>query len=120
MSKFFVIRQKSLQKVLINKAANESAKTSEFVIVKNVNVNLENRIVHLEKLQAKAEQYNIRNNVEISGISNEISDEDLENNVLETCKNSNIINPADIKCCRHLPLERDSTTDCQACKQETL
>ena len=47
-------------------AANEKI-TSELVIVKNFNVNLENRIVNLEKLQAKAEQYNRRNNVEISG-----------------------------------------------------
>ena len=38
-------------------AANEKI-TSELVIVKNVNVNLENQIVNLEKLKAKAEQYN--------------------------------------------------------------
>ena len=68
----------------------------ELVIVKNVNVNLENRSVNLEKLQAKAEQYNRRDNVEISGILNEIPDDDLENHVIEICKNSNIINLADI------------------------
>ena len=33
--------------------------TSELVIIKNVNINLENQIINLEKLQAKAEQYNI-------------------------------------------------------------
>ena len=38
-------------------AANEKI-TSELVIVKNVNVNLENQIVNLEKLKTKAEQYN--------------------------------------------------------------
>ena len=38
-------------------AANEKI-TSELVIVRNVNVNLENQIVNLEKLKAKAEQYN--------------------------------------------------------------
>ena len=92
-------------------AANEKI-TSELVIVKNVNVNLENRIVNLEKLQAKAEQYNRRNNVEISGISKEIPDEDLENNVIEICKNSNIIiNPADIESCHRLPQGRNITTD---------
>ena len=68
----------------------------ELVIVKNVNVNLENPSVNLEKLQAKAEQYNRRGNVEISGILNEIPDDDLENHVIEICKNSNIINLADI------------------------
>ena len=71
-------------------AANEK-NTSELVIVKNVNVNLEKQIVNLEKLQAKAEKYNRRNNVEVSGILNELPGEDLENNVIEICKNSNII-----------------------------
>ena len=90
-------------------ATNEKI-TSELVILKNVNV--KNRIVNLEKLQAKAEQYNRRNNVEISRISNEIPDEDLENNVIEICKNFNIIiNPADIQGCHRLPLGRNSTTD---------
>lgn len=48
--------------------ANEKI-TSELVIVKNVNINLENQIVNLENLQAKAQQYNERKNVKISGIS---------------------------------------------------
>ena len=39
---------------------------SVLVIVKNVNVNLDRQIVNLEKLQAEAEQYNRRNNNEIS------------------------------------------------------
>ena len=92
-------------------AANEKI-TCELIIVKNVNVNLENRIVNLEKMQAKAEQYNRRDNVEISGISNEIPNEDLENHVTEICKNSNImINPTDIEGCHCLPLGRNSTTD---------
>ena len=92
-------------------ATNEEL-TSELVIVKNVNVDLGNRVTNLEKLQAKAEQYNRRNNVEISGISNEIPDECLENNAIMICKNSNIIiNPADIEGCHRLPLRRNSTTD---------
>ena len=90
-------------------AANEKI-TSELLIVKNVNVNLENRIANLEKLQAKIEQCNRRGNVEISGILSEIPDEDLENNVIEICKNSNI-NPADIKGCHRLPQGRNSTSD---------
>ena len=48
-------------------AVNERI-TSMLVIVNNVTVNLENRIIHLEKLQAKAEQYNRKNNTEISRI----------------------------------------------------
>ena len=72
----------------LNQVTEASEKiTSEFVIVKNVNVNLENQFVNLKKLQAKAEQYNRRNNLEISGISNEIPDDDLENHVIKICKN---------------------------------
>ena len=66
------------------RAANEKI-TSELVIVKNVFVNLENRIVNLEKLQAQAERYKRRNNVKISEILNEIPDDDLENHVIEIC-----------------------------------
>ena len=36
--------------------------------------NLQNRIINLEKQQFKSGQYNRCNNVEISGISNEVSD----------------------------------------------
>ena len=58
----------------------------------------------------KPKQYNRRNNAEISGISNKIPDNDLENHVVEICRNSNIINPADIEGCHHLPLGHNSTT----------
>ena len=92
-------------------AANEKI-TSELVIIKNVNVNLENRMLNLEKLKTKAEQYNRRSNFEISGTLNEIPDEDLQSHVIKICKNSNIvINPADIEGCHRLPQGRNSTTD---------
>ena len=99
---------KSLNQVTV---ANEKI-TSKFVIDKNFNVNLENQIVNLEELHAKTEQYNRRNDIEISRISNEIPDEDLENNVIRICKNPNIIiNPADIAGCHRLPQWRHSTID---------
>ena len=52
--------------------------TSELVITKNVNSRLEERIINLEKNQAKGEKYS-RRNAELSGIPNSICDEDLEN-----------------------------------------
>ena len=55
--------------------------TSELTVVKNVNNILENRIVNLEKQLSKNEQYGRRNNIEISGISNQIPDQDLEENI---------------------------------------
>ena len=66
--------------------------TSELVMKKNVNSRLEERITNLEKNQAKGEQYGRRNNVELPGIPKSICDEELENIVINICKESNICN----------------------------
>ena len=64
--------------------------TSELYVVKNVNNILENKIVNLEKQLSKNAQYGRRNNVEIPGISNDIPDQDLEENIVKICKDSDI------------------------------
>ena len=69
---------------------------SELLIVRNVNQNLQNRIINLKKQQSKSEQYNRRNNVEISGISNEVSDQNPEQTVI-------------IVDCHRLPLGKNAT-----------
>ena len=80
---------------------------SNIAIVKNVNNKLEEKIVYLEKNQAKGEQYSCRNNVEISGIPNSIPDKDLENTVISICKDSGVeIDPKDVEGCHRLPLSR--------------
>ena len=81
--------------------ANEKL-NSELLIVRNVNQNLQNRIVNLQKQQSKSEQYNRRNNVEITGISNEC--------VIRIWKDSGIdVNSLDIEGCHRLPLGRNAT-----------
>ena len=81
--------------------------TSELSIVKNVNNILENKIVNLEKQLSKNEQYGRRNNVEISGISNDTPDQDLEENIVKIWKDSDInISPMEIEGCHRLPLGR--------------
>ena len=55
--------------------------TNKLMVVKNVNNILENRIVNLEKQLSKNEQYGCWNNVKISGVSNEIPGQDLEENI---------------------------------------
>ena len=55
---------------------------SELMIIRNVNQNLQNRIINLEKQQSKSEQYNRHSNVEISGISNEVSGQNLEGTII--------------------------------------
>ena len=70
-------------------------------IVKNVNHKLEDKIVYLEKNQAKVvEQYSCRNNMEISGIPSTIPDNLLENTVISICRDSGVeIDPKDIEGC---------------------
>ena len=82
---------------------------SELLIVRNVSQNLQNRIINLEKQQFKSEQYNRCNNVEISGISNEVSDQNLEEIVIGICKDYKIeVNSLDIEGCHRLPLGRNA------------
>ena len=74
--------------------------------------NMEKHITALEKLQAKVEQYNKRNNVEISGISNELSDNDLAEEVIGICKDFNfVITSSDIEGFHRWQLERNSTSE---------
>ena len=57
--------------------------SSQLMVVSNLNTLLVTRVIELEKQQAKMEQYSRRNNVDISGISNEVSDENLEKKVID-------------------------------------
>ena len=82
---------------------------SELLIVRNVSQNLQNRIINLEKQQFKSEQYNRCNNSEISGISNEVSDQNLKEIVIGICKDYKIeVNSLDIEGCHGLPLGRNA------------
>ena len=94
----------------MNQIVGENKKLqSDITIVKNVNRKLEDKIVYLEKNQAKGEQYSRRNNVEIPGIPNSIPDNDLENTVISICRDSGVeIDPKDIEGCHRLPLSRNS------------
>ena len=84
--------------------------SSQFIVVKEVNTLLEKRVIELEKSQAKAEQYSRRNNVEISGIPHEILDNNLEDKVIDICKDAGIeIGHMDIEGCHRLPLSRNNT-----------
>ena len=83
--------------------------SSQFIVVKKVNTLLEKCVVELEKSQAKAEQYSRRNNAEISGIPHEILDNNLEDMVIDICKDAGIeIGHMDIEGCHRLPLSRNN------------
>ena len=84
---------------------------SELLIVRNVNQNLQNRIINLEKQQSKSEQYNRRNNIKIPGISNEVSDQNLKETVIGIRKDSGIdVSGLDTEGCHRLPLGSYAST----------
>ena len=70
----------------VDRFVTANGKLNKLLIVRNVNQNLQNRIINLEKQQSKLEQYNRRNNIEITGISNEVSNKNLEETVIGICK----------------------------------
>ena len=63
---------------------------SELVLTKIVNSRLDDRIINLEKSQVKWKQYSRRNNVELSGKLDCICVENLDNTVINICKESRI------------------------------
>ena len=97
----------------INNLIKENGKiSSQLMVVSNANTLLVTRVTELEKQQVKMEQYSRRNNFEISGISNEVSDKNLKKKVIEICKESGIVlNPYDIEACLRLPSGRVNTSN---------
>ena len=97
----------------VNNRMTENGKiSSQLMVVSNVNTLLITRVTELEKQQGKMEQYNRRNNVEISVISNEVSDENLEKKVIDISEESGIeLNPYDIEACHRLPSGRVNTSN---------
>ena len=62
---------------------------------------LENKIVSLESSINQIEQYGRRNNIVISGIPDDISDNDLESTVVDIMKDVDVdINSSDIEACQ--------------------
>ena len=67
--------------------ANEKS-NSEFLIARNINQSYQNRTINLEKQQSKLKQCNSRNSVEVSGISNEVLYQNLQQILIGICKDS--------------------------------
>ena len=64
----------------------------------------------LNKSQAKSEQYSQHNNIELSGIPNDIPEDNLEKVVIDICHDSDVeIEPKDIEGCHRLPVSRYSS-----------
>ena len=63
---------------------------SKLAVVKNVNTKLEEQIISLDKNQVKSEQYSRRNNIELSGIPNDIPENNLQKVVIDICRDSGL------------------------------
>ena len=59
-------------------STNQKIRSELVAAVKNVNIKLEEQIISIEKNQAKSEQYSRRNKIELSGIPNDIPENNLE------------------------------------------
>ena len=58
----------------------------------------------------KDEQYNRRNCVEFSGIPDTTNDDNLEDSIIEACKDTNIdVSETDIEACHRLPVRSNAT-----------
>jgi len=72
---------------------------------------LEDRLVNVEQNVESNNQYNRRNNLEISGIPNHVNDDELETKVIEIFDSINIdVCPNDIEACHRLPPTKNSKT----------
>ena len=70
---------------------------------------MEEQIISLEKSQAKSKQYSQHNNIELSGIPNDIPEDNLEKVVMDICHNSDLeIEPKDIEGSHRLQASRYS------------
>ena len=77
--------------------------------MKNVNAKLEEQIISLERSQAKSQQYSQCNNIELSGILNDIPEDNLERVVIDICHDLDLeIDPKDIEGCHCLLASRYS------------
>ena len=89
-------------------STNETIR-SDLTVVKNVNAKLKERIISLEKSHVKSVQYSPRNNVELSGIRNDIPEDNLEKVESDICHDSDLeIEQKDIEGCHRLPDSRYS------------
>ena len=90
------------------------------VIIKNLQIenqhlqtrvnDLENRVLSLEISGNHLEQYGQRNNLEITGISDDISDENLEGKVIEVLNEIRVdVSRSDIEACHRIGKSKNSS-----------
>ena len=83
---------------------------NDLAIQKTVCGNLEKKVKSLEIQISKDKQYNRRDCIEFSDIPDTINDDNLEDTMIEACKDINIdVSETDIETCHRLPVRRNAT-----------
>ena len=84
--------------------------SSNLAIQKTMCGNLEKKVKNLEIQISKDKQYNHCNCVEFSGILDTINDNNLEDTIIQACKDINIdLSETDIEACHRLPVRHNAT-----------
>ena len=84
--------------------------TNDLAIQKPVCGNLEKKVKSLEIPISKDEQYNRCNCIEFFGIPYTFNDDNLEDTIIEPCKDINIdVSETDIEACHRLLIRRNAT-----------
>ena len=72
--------------------------------------NLENKVMSLEINGNHLEQYGIRNNLDITGIPDDVSDENLEEKVIHVLSEIQVnVSSSDIKACHRIGKSKNSS-----------
>ena len=76
--------------------------------------NLENKVMSLEMNGNHLEQYGRRNNLEITGIPDDISDENLEEKVIQVLSESQVnVSSSDVEACHRIGKSKNSSKNKQ-------
>ena len=74
----------NMKNIILKKLQDENAQLKETI------ANLQHKVIILETATNSVEQYDRRNNIEITGIFDDIEDKNLEHSVIETFKAADI------------------------------
>ena len=87
----------NMKNIIIKKLQDENAQLKETI------ANLQHKVIILETATNSVEQYDRRNNIEITGIPDDIEDKNLEHSVIEIFKAADIqISHNDVEDCHRI------------------
>ena len=113
MIEFLDAKISDMEKNIVSKLVSENEKlTKRCNDLEYVNNRLVDRVAKIEKNHWQNVQYSRRNNLEFVGIPSNISQDDLEDNVIEILKSIDVsVLPEDIEACHRLEYGKNESKD---------